>query len=236
MKRLFQRTPIDDFSTKHEIFIRMIQYVNLFSIHVTGFLIVSLLFLPSPFARSEIPKAAKVVREEALRSQQDPNGRPLPLVAHWHRASLPLSFQIQMLKDGIPVLPWLDYSRTYKGEAMQSKHGEALKTLREWNLPFAMLTGGQWEQDFYRSAEYKLMPIEETGVGMKLDGSKMAKVSPFSPIKPWYGLGVQWTDNPAAQAVQKLYPNPPLVFFISNNEAADVRWHQAEQEKRYLDL
>lgn len=198
--------------------------------------IIILLYSFFSFAMAAIPPVARVIHDEALRSNQDPIGRPLPLIAHWHRQSLPLNFQIQMIRSGIPILPWLDYGKTYTAEKMQSKYGEALTTLREWNLPFAMLTGGQWEQDFYKSAEYKALPIEETGVGMNLDGSKMAKVSPFSPVKLWYGLGVKWTDNPAAQTIQQLYPNPPLVLFISNNEATDVRWYQAEKEKRYLEL
>jgi hypothetical protein len=32
-----------------------------------------------------------------------------------------------------------------------------------------------------------------------------------------------------------MYPDPPLVLFVSNNEAPDVRWHQVEKSKRYLD-
>jgi len=36
--------------------------------------------------------------------------------------------------------------------------------------------------------------------------------------------------------VQELYPRPPLVLFVSNNEAPDLRWHQVDSSQRYLDL
>ena len=37
------------------------------------------------------------------------------------------------------------------------------------------------------------------------------------------------------KSVQQLYPDPPLVLFVSNNEAPDLRWHQVELSGRYLD-
>ena len=74
-----------------------------------------MLMLVGAAALAEVPVAAGVVREEALRLQLDPAGRPLPLVAHWHRMSLPLSVQVQLIRDGHPFLPWMDYSRTMGG-------------------------------------------------------------------------------------------------------------------------
>jgi hypothetical protein len=42
--------------------------------------------------------------------------------------------------------------------------------------------------------------------------------------------------NEAMKKVQSLYPDPPRVLFVSNNEAPDLRWHQVETlSKRYLD-
>lgn len=193
------------------------------------------LLLIASFAQAAIPEMAKVVRAEALRDPQDPTGKPLPLVAHWHRDSLPLSFQLQMIREGVPVLPWINYFRTMAASRVVDQANE-IRTLREWGLPFSLLTGGQWEADFYKSPEYKTLPIEQTGVGMKLDGSRMAQVSPMSPVEPWHALGQKWTDNAAAKAIQSLYPDPPLVFFISNNEANEIKPGELEKDKRYVDL
>ncbi len=38
------------------------------------------------------------------------------------------------------------------------------------------------------------------------------------------------------QKLQRWYPNPPLVLFVSNNEAAKLAWWEVETSKRYVDL
>jgi hypothetical protein len=203
--------------------------------HLLGLALSATALLLGAATASEIPPAASVVRTEALRSQHDPTGRPLPLVAHWHRQSLPLSFQLQMIRDGHPLLPWLDYNRELSPDRVQAAYGDGLRTLKEWNLPFALITGGQWEQDFYLAKQYKDRPLDETGLATDLEGKPIRKVSPFSPVGPWRALGRKWTDNPGAMAIQALYPDPPLVLFVSNNEAQKLRWHEAETSKQYLD-
>lgn len=180
---------------------------------------------------AEVPAAAKVIREEALRSQQDPAGRPLPLVAHWHRMSLPLSVQIRLIEDGYPILPWMSYDRTVRLDPVDRP---ALATLRQWGLPLAFITW-QWEWDFYRSPDYRGKPLGETGLADDIAGNSTPQVSPFSPVQPWHELGRRWTENEMAKALQAAYPDPPLVLFISNNEAAKLRWMKVETSKSYVD-
>src|SRR4051794_22811587 len=91
---------------------------------------------------AEIPLAARVIRTEALKPNNGPEGRPLPLVAHWHRRSLPLSFQLGMIKEGHFVLPWQSFEgRRGRGELT---YAAEIKQLRAWGLPLALITGGQW--------------------------------------------------------------------------------------------
>src|SRR5262245_41203262 len=85
----------------------------------------------------EIPPAAKVIRAEALKPNQGPEGRPLPLVAHWHRRSLPLTFQIDMIKKGHFVLPWLAYDGE-RGRRGEPAYAAEIKQLRGWGLPLAL--------------------------------------------------------------------------------------------------
>ena len=190
---------------------------------------------PTPVPEGDVPSAAKVVRAEALRPNQGLDFRPLPLVAHWHRLTLPPAFQVEMIRQGHPVLPWISYHRGLKPERVVEQYGEAIGTLRAWNLPIVLLTGGQWEADFYHSDEYKDVPPEQSGATLGLDGKLLKSVSPFSPVEPWRELGGKWTNNPGCRKLQELYPDPPLVFFLTNNEAHDLRWSQVEQSKRYMD-
>jgi hypothetical protein len=192
-------------------------------------------FVPASAARSEVPATARVVREEALRPNRSPAGRPLPLLGHWHRMTTPPSWQVEMIRKGHPFLPWISYHRGMRPERIAEQYGDALATLREWNLPIVLLTGGQWEADFYRKEEYLEAPADKTGATVGLDGKKLKSVSPFSPVQPWRELGVKWTDNPACRKFQELYPDPPLVFFLTNNEAHDLGWSEVEKSKRYMD-
>jgi len=201
--------------------------------------IVSVLaFVPAAYADApgDVPPAARTVRQEALRAPRgDPEGRPLPLLAHWHRMTTPPAWQVEMIRRGHPFLPWVAYSREMAPERIEQQDGEAIGVLRKWNLPVVLLTGGQWEADFYSRDEYKNAPADQTGVTVGPNGEKLNSVSPFSPVEPWRKLGVKWTDNPACRKLQELYPDPPLVFFLTNNEAHDLRWSDAERDKRYLE-
>ncbi len=191
--------------------------------------------LVSAATAAEVPPAARAVREEALRANRGPQGRPLPLLAHWHRMTMPPSWQVEMIRKGHPILPWLSYHRRMKPERVVEEYGEALAALRKWKLPIVLLTGGQWEADFYLREEYRNGPPDETGATLGRDGKILKSVSPFSPVQPWRKLGAKWTDNPACRKFQELYPDPPLVFFLTNNEAKDLGAGEVEKSKRYMD-
>ena len=184
---------------------------------------------------ASIPSAARAIRTEALLPPRGPQGRPLPLVAHWHRRSMPLAWQIQQIRAGHHMLPWTPFSRDMGVDQAESIASE-VRQLAEWGLPFVLLTGGQWEADFYSRQEYKEQPADQTGVGVSASsGNKINAVSPFSPVEPWRDLGRKWTDVGFTHRLQQIYPDPPRVFFVSNNEANDIRWHAAEKLKRYMD-
>jgi len=154
----------------------------------------------------EAPPAAKVIHAEATRPNQHSDGRPLPLVAHWHRNTCPLSWQIEMIRKGHCLLPWIDYNRRMSPERVTQAHAEGIKQLAAWKLPLVLITGGQWEQDFYKSDEYKDLPADQTGCVVSLKGKKVNAVSPFSPVEPWAKLGRKWTDNPAAERSRNSTP------------------------------
>jgi hypothetical protein len=50
--------------------------------------------------------------------------------------------------------------------------------------------------------------------------------SPFSPVDQWYAAGRRWAEHPVLQRLEALYPGPPLVLFISNNEYPKPRWRE----------
>jgi hypothetical protein len=199
---------------------------------------IGLVLLPIPrtahATEREVPPAATVIRTEALKPNTGPEGRLLPLVAHWHRRSLPLSFQLGMIKEGHFVLPWLPFEGS-RGRG-EFPYAAEIKQLREWGLPLALITGGQWEASFYTAWEYLDAPPEKTGVAVSAaTGKKIKAVSPLSPIEPWTSLGHSWTDSNTVKKLAELYPDVALVFFVSNNEANRVRWYAIDKDKYFVD-
>ncbi|MFO7906400.1 MAG: hypothetical protein ACQESR_18340 [Planctomycetota bacterium] len=66
----------------------------------------------------------------------------------------PLSWQIEQIRDGHHMLPWTPYSRNMNAAAAESIEAQ-IRQLAEWGLPFVLLTGGQWEADFYSSEKFQ---------------------------------------------------------------------------------
>jgi hypothetical protein len=84
--------------------------------------------------------------------------------------------------------------------------------------------------------EYRELPPSECPAVIAPDGKVIPKLSPFGPVSKWRDPAKEYVDTPAMKKVQELYPHPPLVLFVSNNEAPDLRWHQVEElSKRYLE-
>jgi hypothetical protein len=143
--------------------------------------------------------------------------------------------QVQLIEQGHYIMPWIDWSNRRRGaDDVERSYGEGIAAIRKWGLPLVLITGGQWEAEFYSSEEYKNLPAEETGVAVSASGRKLNAVSPFSPVEPWAKLGRKWTDNAAVKKLAELYPDVPLVLFVSNNEAHDLRWHAVGKEKNFV--
>ena len=69
-----------------------------------------------------------------------------------------------------------------------------------------------------------------------LEGKVLGKLSPFGPLEPWRDPARFYAATPTMRRVQAIYPDPPLVLFISNNEAPRLRWNEVEtRSRRYLE-
>jgi len=135
---------------------------------------------------------------------------PLPLAAQWNVGAWPGSFdpsyQIDQLQQGRYLLP------TFNLEPPDARLQPAYYTtptryLRQHELPLSFVSL-QWEMVLPKIASvYTSAPL-----------------SPFGPIEPWYAAGKSWGQHPMLKEMQALYPNPPFVLFISNNEQPKQSW------------
>jgi len=198
-------------------------------------------------AADKPPAAARVVRSEALRKNNSPEGRPLPLAAHWHRRYYPLSYQIDQISKGHHLLPWMPTPRPpHDARGALDDNEVGLKTLRKWNMPFVLITGGQWEATLYdHNLKWRSLRPDKSPLVVPVEPIKgkdgkpkptAKQLSPFGAVEPWRQVGRYWMGSPGMKAIQDAYPDPPMVIVVSNNEANDLRWHEVEaKSKRYLD-
>jgi hypothetical protein len=85
-------------------------------------LLVVIVTLVQPVSAQEdpAPRLLDEIRQEATRPNHGDAGRPLPLAAHWNtsgadRRGFSPTYQLQLLKEGRHILPWLDWPPTDAG-------------------------------------------------------------------------------------------------------------------------
>ena len=195
---------------------------------------------PSPAAR----EVAVRIRHEALLPPNGPAGRPLPLLGHWNMGGQGQGwtpqYQLELLDRGTPLLPWFGWPQgdpdkdEKAAQRFRDYYADLMDRCRQLRLPISF-RGTQWEAILV-GKEYRQLPPDECPAVITPEGQAINKLCPFGPIDKWRDPATVYVDTPAMKLLQQWYPDPPLVLFVSNNEAPDLRWHQAETlSQRYLD-
>ncbi len=188
-------------------------------------------------------QAAVEIRREATLPPNGSTGRPLPLVSHWNMGSQGRGwtpdYQVELLDAGHHILPWFSWPQgdpdasEKNAKRFHDYYNALIDRCRTLGLPICF-RGTQWEA-MLLGREYRELPAEQCPAVIGADGRVIRKLSPFGPIEPWRDPARAYVDTPAMKALQRMYSDPPLVLFVSNNEAPDLRWYQVELSKRYLD-
>ena len=182
---------------------------------------------------------AAEIREEALKPSTG-GARPLPLAAHWNTGTneggFSPAYQMRQIEAGRHLLPWFqmpapDTPATDAGAV--AYYEAAIKQAARLKLPVS-LVGTQWESLLVTDQAFARLPAEQNPNVVLGDGKIRGEVSPFGPVGPWRDAGRKWTVSPWLKKLQELYPDPPLVIFVSNNEQARLAWGRVEEESRYV--
>ena len=149
---------------------------------------------------------------------------PLPLAASWNTGVKPLGFtpawQIEQIRRGRYLLPWFSLGTPPAGPSHVGYvsisdsvyYGSAIGYLRRHHLPLT-----------FEMPPWELLLPRVSAVFARTDaGGNPLSISPFGPIAPWYQAGRAWARHPSLREIEQLYPDPPLVLFISDNEAHHV--------------
>jgi hypothetical protein len=169
-------------------------------------------------------------------------GYPLPLAGHWNVSEDGFSpaWQIKMLNAGAPLLPWLPMPMPPFSSMAPDRtdkwietYEPVVKRLAELGLPLSFIST-QWEYLLTADDAYFKRPINSNPNVVSPGGEVGKKVTPFGPIEPWAEVGMRWTKTLAIKRIQELYPDPPCVIFVSNNEHTRLRWQDVETDVHYL--
>lgn len=212
---------------------------------VIGYMCLALT-LPLSAQSEDIPteaakRAAKEIIEEALLPPNGPKGRPLPLASHWNvgtvRGTFEPDHQIGLIQKGHHVLPWMSWPTGKPGDArFQAYTARLLKYFARLGLPVS-IRGTQWNAILVRK-QYRNGPESQWAGVIAPNGKRIPRLSPFGPVEPWKNPAKVFVDTPAIRMAQRLYPKPPLVLWVSNNEPPDLRWAKhgplEEISQRYL--
>ena len=188
-------------------------------------------------------KVAADIRRESLLPPDGPLGRPLPLVSHWNMGSQGKGwtpqYQIELLHSGYHILPWLAWPQgdpdkdERTARRFDDYYAGLISLCRQFKLPIS-IRGTQWEAMLVKK-HYRGLPPDQCPTFIDPNGKPTARLSPFGPVDPWRDPASTYVDTPAMKRLQRMYPDPPLVLFVSNNEAPKLRWHQVHTSKRYLE-
>jgi len=168
-------------------------------------------------------------------------------VAYWGYTP---TWQLEQIAAGHFILPTfisptpdLVYA---SGTRYESFYKTPLESAAAQKLPIALVAGwgsapinpgGQWESLLYLDPAYfGLAAADNPNVISLSDGGSVAKMlSPFGAEAPWTSVGESWGGSQAMTALQTLYPDPPRVLYVSNNEADREKWGQATNDQHYYD-
>lgn len=179
-----------------------------------------------------------------IRNNTDPKSvvdYPLPLAGHWNLGESENGFapeyQMKMVEQGHQLLPWFLMPNIYArpDDPRWIRYYEtAIKSSARLKLPISFV-GTQWEGRLSLDDEFFKLPIEKNANVIKIDGTIKRELSPFGPPQTWYQVGKTWTSSLMIKRLQELYPNPPIILFVSNNESARLSWKNAEEDRRYIE-
>jgi hypothetical protein len=167
-------------------------------------------------------------------------GYSLPLVGHWNLGETPDGFtpkyQMKLIEDGHRILPWFwmpQFDVSVKHPYWIEYYEPAIRNAARLKLPISFV-GTQWEIWLSSYQEYLKLPFAENPNVVMSNGTIQQLVSPFGGIEAWRDLGKRWTQTAWMRRLQELYPDPPYVLFVSNNEHPKLEWMKVEEDARYL--
>jgi len=184
-------------------------------------------------------ETANEIRREALLPSSSKLGYPLPLIGHWNSGERPNTYepkyQISLIEKGHHLLPWFHLDIPGMRSDIRIKHyyKPSINRAADLKLPISF-TSSQWERVLTEDKKYLKLSGEINPNVVDRQGNVLKKVSPMGATNAWQEVGKKWTNRTVLKELQRIYPDPPLVLFVSNNEHKKLNWYDANQDYRYV--
>lgn len=188
----------------------------------------------SPATLKATAKRIRQIATQPNASAKRPH--PLPLFGYWQararRAAVSPRRQLDLIANGYHLLPW--FKMPSPGQRRPGRHyGVPLTRCAKLKLPISFIST-QWEALMMKQRRFKALPAKHNPQVITPNGEIRSQLSPFGPKAAWRAAGALWTTSDVMRQLQKWYPDPPFVLFVSNNEANRLRWRELNESARYL--
>jgi hypothetical protein len=165
----------------------------------------------------------------------------LPLAAEWNIGQTgrgwTLDYQVDLIRQGYRILPTI-YNPLPNGQGNNAeilgkwllKNRAAIEQLREWKLPIC-LRSPNWLSILTSKPPSKYrVPfdrLDESPLAWRIDESgkpdDMPIADPMGPVSRWREMGTDVATSLWVKALAEIYPDPPLIYFLENNEGARLK-------------
>jgi hypothetical protein len=181
---------------------------------------------------------------------------PLPLAANWEdgqhkNVGFNPGWQMEKIEKGHNMLLGFTYKYSsgdwFIEDYYDIYYKNPIEKASKYGIPIVIKTT-QPESMLFTNPWYSLPPSDNPNV-VNSEGVVDKKVSPFGPINHWKTVGecwvnpyllvdlgyspADWWSNPLLSRFQDMYPDPPVVIWLSNNEASDVDYREVEGDYRF---
>ncbi|RLA77537.1 MAG: hypothetical protein DRG78_17205, partial [Epsilonproteobacteria bacterium] len=189
-------------------------------------------------ATPNLAAMAQSIKTEALKAFSNSSKYSLPLLSHWNVGIPELTdamnpmYMIDRIEQGEHILVSWKLDPYYADTIGVSYYEESIKKAAELQLPLVFILPAP-ESALTKDSYYKNISKEDNPNVVDKDNNILDKLSPFGPDNKWKEVGGQWSTTPLMSQLQEWYPNPPLVIFISEDEADKLSYKEVNIASRY---
>ena len=186
----------------------------------------------------DLAAMAQSITTEALKAFLDSDEHSLPLLSHWNVGIPELTdamnpmYMIGRIEQGEHILVSWKLDPYYADTIGSSYYEESIKKAAELQLPLVFILPSP-ESALTKDSYYKGLPIEDNPNVVDANNNILDKLSPFGPDDKWKEVGSHWSNTALMDNLQTWYPNPPLVIFISEDEAEKLSWNELASSSRF---